>query len=397
MQFRHTAALALATGLLTGAAIVPAQARVSSACIASLKAQVTRAGIPASLAARALDGASYDEKVVRFSRSQPEFRTPVWDYMTFLVDDERIADGKTNMQQWSKTLAAVEERFGTDRYIIAALWGIESDYGKIRGEFFLPHAMANLVCAGRKKQLFTRQLIAGLKLVQSGDVKYEDLYSSWASAFGQTQFIPETYRRLAVDFDGDGRRDLINSVPDALASTANFLVKAGWRSNEPWGFEVKLPRGYNGPSGRKRRANVQDWAKRGITNIDGSPLKSNFQAGLLLPAGVKGPAFLVGRNFDALYSYNAAESYALAISHLSGRLKGRGPLAGRWPTNDPGLTRAQRLQLQILLLKAGYDIGEADGKIGPATTGAIKKVQEKIGMKPNGRPSMAVYKALGGT
>lgn len=394
MKLARTAAIAFATAML--AAAVPAQAQVSQSCIAGLKSKATRAGVSASLAARALDGAKYNEKVVRFSRTQPEFRTPVWDYMTFLVDEPRVADGMANMQKWGKTLEAVEKRFGTDRYIIAALWGIESDYGQIKGEFFLPHAMANLVCANRKKDLFTRQLIAGLKLVQSGDVKYEDLYSSWASAFGQTQFIPETYQRLAVDFDGDGRRDLVNSVPDALASTANFLVKAGWRSNEPWGFEVKLPPGYNGPSGRKRRASVQDWAKRGITNIDGSPLKSSFQAGLLLPAGKNGPAFLVGRNFDALYSYNAAESYALAIGHLSDRLKGRGPIVAPWPTNDPGLTRAQRLQLQILLLKAGYDIGEADGKIGPVTTAAIKKVQEKIGMKPNGRPSMAVYKALGG-
>ena len=388
--------LAAAALTFTVLAAAPAQSQVSSACIAGLKARVTAAGLPASLASKALDGAKYNEKVVRFSRSQPEFRTPIWDYMAFLVDGPRIADGKANMQKWAKTLAAVEQKYGTDRYIIAALWGIESDYGQIRGEFFLPHAMANLVCANRKKDLFTRQLIAGLKLVHAGDIKLDDLYSSWASAFGQTQFIPETYRRLAVDFDGDGRRDLVNSVPDALASTANFLVNAGWRSSEPWGFEVKLPRGYNGPSGRKKRANVQDWARRGITNVDGTPLKSSFSAGLLLPAGVNGPAFLVGRNFDALYSYNAAESYALAISHLSDRLKGRGELAARWPTNDPGLSRAQRLELQKLLLRAGYDIGEADGKIGPVTTSAIKQVQEKNGMKPNGRPSMAVYKALGG-
>ena len=381
---------------LTVLAAAPAQSQVTQACIASLKARVTSAGIPASLAAKALDGARFNEKVVRFSRTQPEFRTPVWDYMAFLVDGPRIADGKANMQKWAKTLAAVERKYGTDRHIIAALWGIESDYGQIRGEFFLPHAMANLVCANRKKDLFTRQLIAGLKIVQAGDIKLDDLYSSWASAFGQTQFIPETYRRLAVDFDGDGRRDLVNSVPDALASTANFLVNAGWRPDEPWGFEVRLPRGYNGPSGRKKRASVQDWARRGITNVDGSPLKSNFSAGLLLPAGANGPAFLVGRNFDALYSYNAAESYALAIGHLSDRLKGGSDLAARWPTDDPGLTRAQRLELQKLLLKAGFDIGEADGKIGPVTTNAIKKVQERNGMKPNGRPSMAVYKALGG-
>lgn len=376
---------------------VPAHANpVTASCISSIKSTVKRAGVSPSLVDRALDGAKYNEKVVRFSRTQPEFRTPVWDYMTFLVDQPRIDDGLALMKKHASTLAAVEKRYGVDRYIIAALWGIESDYGQIKGEFFLPHAMANLICANRKKKLFTRQLIAGLKLVESGDVRYDDLYSSWASAFGQTQFIPETYRRLAVDFDRDGRRDLVNSIPDALASTANFMVKAGWRSGEPWGFEVRLPANYKGPSGRKRRANVQGWAKRGITNVDGSPLKSSFSAALLLPAGVTGPAFLVSRNFNALYSYNAAESYALAIGHLSDRLKGRGPIAARWPTNDPGLTRAQRLQLQILLLKAGYDIGEADGKIGPVTTRAIKKVQQKIGMKPNGRPSMAVYKALGG-
>lgn len=386
---------ALALTLLAGMN-VPAQAKVSKDCIASIKKTVKRAGVKPSLVDKALDGAKFNEKVVRFSRSQPEFRTRIWDYMAFLVDPARIADGKANMDRHASTLAAVERKYGVDRYIIAALWGIESDYGQVRGEFFLPHAMANLICANRKKGLFTRQLIAGLKLVQNGDVRLDDLYSSWASAFGQTQFIPETYRRLAVDFDRDGRRDLVNSIPDALASTANFMIKAGWRSNEPWGFEVKLPKGYRGPSGRKSRASVQTWAKRGLTNVDGSPLKSNYSAGLLLPAGKSGPAFLVTRNFNALYSYNAAESYALAIGHLSDRLKGRGPLVKRWPTNDPGLTRAQRLQLQKLLLAAGYDIGEADGKIGPMTTRAIKKVQAKAGMKQNGRPSMAVLKALGG-
>ena len=386
---------ALALTLLAGISI-PAQAKVSKSCIAGIKKTVKRAGVKPSLVDTALDGAKFNEKVVRFSRSQPEFRTRIWDYMAFLVDPARIADGKANMDRHASTLAAVEKQYGVDRYIIAALWGIESDYGQIRGEFFLPHAMANLICANRKKGLFTRQLIAGLKLVEKGDVRLEDLYSSWASAFGQTQFIPETYRRLAVDFDRDGRRDLVNSIPDALASTANFMVKAGWRSSEPWGFEVKLPNGYKGPSGRKRRASVQTWAKRGVTNTDGSPLKSNYSVGLLLPAGKSGPAFLVTHNFNALYSYNAAESYALAIGHLSDRLKGKGPLVKRWPTNDPGLTRAQRLQLQKLLLAAGYDIGEADGKIGPITIGAIKKVQAKAGMKQNGRPSMAVLKALGG-
>ena len=387
-----TAALALVT--LAGTA-APAEASLSS-CVAGLKAKAKRAGVTSSLVERALTGVTYDEKVVRFSRTQPEFRTPIWDYMTFLVDPERIADGRQSLSRQANTLAAVEKRYGVDRHIITALWGIESDYGKIRGEFFMPHGLANVICAGRKPKLFTRELIAGLKLVQRGDLKLEDLQSSWASAFGQTQFIPTTYQRLAVDFDGDGRRDLVNSVPDALASSANFLRKAGWNPALPWGFEVNLPPGYRGPSGRKRRANVQTWAKRGITNVDGSPLKSRFSAGLLLPAGKNGPAFLVSRNFDALYSYNAAESYALAIGHLSDRLKGRGPISRAWPTNDPGLTRVQRTQLQRLLLRAGYDIGEVDGKIGPITIAAIKKAQKKFGLKANGRPSMSIYRALGG-
>ena len=374
----------------------PAEASLSS-CVAGLKAKAKRAGVKSALVNKALSGVKFDEKVVRFSRSQPEFRTPIWDYMTFLVDPERIADGKQALARHGKTLAAVEKKYGVDRYILTALWGIESDYGKIRGEFFMPHGLANVICAGRKPKLFTQQLIAGLKLVQRGDLKLDDLYSSWASAFGQTQFIPTTYQRLAVDFDGDGRRDLVNSVPDALASAANFLRKSGWNSSRPWGFEVRIPKGYRGPKGRKRRASIQTWTKRGITNIDGTPLKSRFSAALILPAGRNGPAFLVSRNFNALYSYNAAVSYALAIGHLSDRLRGRGPLSKPWPTNDPGLTRAQRTELQRLLLNAGYDIGEVDGKIGPITTGAIKQAQKKFGMKVNGRPSMSIYKALGGT
>jgi lytic murein transglycosylase len=394
MAFRHSAALALAFTVLAGAA-VPAHASLSS-CVAGLKSQAKRAGVKSALVEQALSNVKFDEKVVRFSRTQPEFKTPIWDYMTFLVDPERIADGRANLQKHANTLAAVERKYGIDRHIIAALWGIESDYGKIRGEFFMPHGLANVICAGRKPKLFTQQLIAGLKLVQRGDLKLDDLYSSWASAFGQTQFIPTTYQRLAVDFDGDGRRDLVNSVPDALASTANFLINAGWRKGELWGFEVKLPRNYRGPSGRKRRANVQTWAKRGITNVDGSPLKSTFSAGLLLPAGKNGPAFLVGRNFDALFSYNAAESYALAIGHLSDRLKGRPGLSTPWPTNDPGLTRAQRTELQVLLKRAGFYNDEVDGKIGPLTTRAIKAAQKHYGMKANGRPSMSIYTALGG-
>jgi lytic murein transglycosylase len=380
----------IVTGLPGGAA-----ADLSS-CVAVIRNEVVRAGIDKALAARALADVAFDEKAVRFSRTQPEYRTPIWDYMAFLVDRERIVTGQAMLKEHAGTLAAVEKVYGVDRHVIAALWGIESDYGREKGEFFLPHALANVACAGRKPAFFRRELIEALKIVERGDLKLADLRGSWAGAFGQTQFLPSTYRRLAVDFDKDGRRDLVHSVPDALASTANFLRKAGWTVGQSWGYEVRIPAGYRGPSGRTRRAAVSSYGKLGVTRIDGAAVQGNNRAGLILPAGPKGPVFLVFSNFDALYSYNNAESYALAISHLSDRLKGGSALATAWPTDDPGLSRRQRREVQKLLIARGYDIGEADGRIGPVTIKAIKQVQQELGMKPNGRPSSMLYKALGG-
>ncbi len=280
--------------------------------------------------------------------------------------------------------------------MIAALWGVESNYGQDQGDFYIPHALANVACAGRRASFFRGELIQALKLVSRGDLKLADLRGSWAGAFGQTQFIPSTYRRLAVDFDGDGRRDLVNSVPDALASAANYLKKAGWRSGQSWGYEVRLPRRYKGPSGRKKRASASTWGKRGIIGMNGKKPSGKASAGLIVPAGAKGPAFLVFSNFNAIYSYNAAQSYALAISHLSDRLKRGMPFKTPWPTSDPGLSRAQRLGLQKLLIRHGYDIGEADGRIGPVTRAAIKKAEANSGMPQTGRPGTKIYRALGG-
>lgn len=398
MSSRAARLALLLVPLAAGVMCAPMSASAASldACVAGLHARALKAGVSRSVADKALGRVAFDEKAVRFSRTQPETRTAIWDYMAFLVDPPRIADGRAMMKRHDATLRAVEKAYGVDRYILAALWGIESDYGRFRGDFFLPHALANVVCAGRKPRFFTNELIQALKLVSRGDLALSDLRGSWAGAFGQTQFLPSTYVRLAVDFDRDGRRDLVNSVPDALASTANYLKKAGWRSGRGWGYEVRLPKGYRGPSGRKTRARIADWSRRGITRVDGARLSGGGRAALLLPAGRSGPAFLVTRNFNALYSYNAAEAYALAIGHLSDRLRGRGPLRARWPTDDPGLTRAQRTELQRLLLANGYDVGEVDGRIGPITMRAIRAAERRLGMKPTGRPGMKIYRALGG-
>ncbi len=240
-------------------------------------------------------------------------------------------------------------------------------------------------------------MLAALKLVERGDLPLDDLYGSWAGAFGQTQFIPTTYESLAVDFDGDGRRDLVNSVPDALGSTANYLKSGGWRTGEPWMIEVKVPPNYNGPSGRENTAGIATWTRRGVVRADGARLSGGGEAGLLLPAGPQGPAFLVFRNFDVIYSYNRAESYALAISHLADRLAGYPAFRTPWPTDDPGLSRAERLELQKRLLAEGYDIGEADGQVGPVTRAAIAEAEKSLGMPPTGRAGQKIYRALGGS
>ena len=383
-------------GILSLLMIAPAAANFER-CVSGLKSSAIKSGVDRDIVAAALDGAKPDEKVLRLSKAQPEFKTPIWDYLGFLVDDQRIADGQAMMQKYDDVLRRAEEQYGVSRYVIAAVWGVESDYGKEAGNNFLPHALSTLVCQGGRRTKFWRgELMAALQIVDRGDLPLTALYGSWAGAFGQTQFIPSTYRRLAVDFDGDGKRDLVGSVADALGSTANYLKNAGWKRGESWLIEVKVPSGYRGTKGRKRKASLSTWAKRGVVRADGSALSGGAKAGLLLPAGSEGPGFLVFRNFDAIYRYNLAESYALAISHLADRLAGYPALRTPWPTDDPGLSRAERRHLQELLLAAGYDIGEADGKIGPITRAAIREAEEKFGMKATGRAGRKVYTALGG-
>lgn len=392
----HSAIIVAAVGAASLAAAQPARADFAS-CVAGLKQAAIRSGISPELASRALDGAKADEKVLRFSKAQPEFKTPIWDYIAFLVDEERVKDGRKLLRKHRRVLSQIERQYGVDRHVVVAVWGVETDYGEEVGDFFLPHALANLACQGGRRADFWRgEMISALSLVQSGDLELNELYGSWAGAFGQTQFIPSTYKRLAVDFDGDGKRDLVRSVPDALASTANYLRRSGWQPGEPWMIEVKVPANYSGPSGRKSKASLSSWGSRGVVRADGKALSGGGSAGLLLPAGPGGPGFLVFRNFDAIYSYNLAESYALAISHLADRIAGYPAFRTSWPTDDPGLSRKERLQLQKLLIRKGYDIGKADGKIGPITKSAIAEAEKSYGMEPTGRAGRKIYQALGG-
>lgn len=377
-------------------AATPAAADFSS-CVAHLRAEAQAQGISGQTFDAAFKGVTAEPKVIELMNNQPEFKTPIWDYLATLTDDEKVADGRAAMRQYAQALAAAEHRYGVDRYAIAAVWGVESDFGRAQKRFYLPQALSTLVCTGGRRQAYFRgELFATLKIIQRGDLEAADLWGSWAGAFGHTQFMPSTYLRLAVDGDGDGRRDLVNSVPDALMSTANYLRHSGWATGHGWGYEVQIPAGYSGPSGRTARHPLSFWSHHGVRKYGGGGLSGAGSAALLTPAGRNGPAFLVFKNYDAAYSYNGSEAYALAISVLSDKLRGGPGVRGTWPTDDLGLTRAQRRELQRLLISRGYDVGEPDGAVGAKTRAAIKEIEAQLGMPQHGRPGMKVLRALGG-
>lgn len=388
----------LAFGTLAAALSLPARAEmVFDDCIAGLQSQATAQGVSTDSYRAHTQGLLPDMSVLELLDAQPEFTTPLWDYLAALVDDQRVADGQAMLATHQMLLAQVAERYGVDAQTVVAVWGVESDYGRIFGKRPLLSSLATLSCFGRRQAFFRGEFIATLKLLQAGDIRAEGLTGSWAGAFGHTQFMPSTYTRIAVDFDGDGRRDLVGSIPDALGSTANYLKQAGWQTGQPWGYEVKLPPGFDvSLAGRSRRRPLSDWVARGVVRVDGSPIvASDTPSALLLPTGVAGPAFLVFRNYDAIYAYNASESYALAIALLSDRLRGGSGIVAAWPTDDPGLSRTQRKELQVLLLARGHAIGEADGLIGTQTRRAIQSEQLRLGLLPaDGRAGRKILDAL---
>ncbi|MGV3726288.1 lytic murein transglycosylase [Hydrogenophaga sp.] len=375
----------------------PAAASEFTTCLNTLRAPARAVGVSDATFTQHTQGLQPDMSVIDKLNFQPEFRTAIWDYLAGLVDDQRVAEGTAMLAQHADTLARVSERFGVDPATVVAVWGVESNFGQTFGKSPLVQSLGTLSCFGRRQAYFRTELYATLRILQAGHIAPERLVGSWAGAFGHTQFMPSTFERLAVDFDGDGKANLMDSTPDALASTANFLAKAGWQTGQPWGFEVKLPSGFNTSNeGRRTKRTMDDWAARGVRRVDGSALPAMGSAGLLTPAGPQGPAFLVLRNFDAIYSYNAAESYGLAIAHLSDRLRGGGPFVTPWPTDDPGLSRAERREVQTLLIARGHDIGEVDGMLGDKSRVAIRAEQTRMGQEATGRAGQKLLKALRG-
>lgn len=369
-------------------------------CLANLRSQAIASGVSASSYDRYTQNLKPDYSVIDKLNYQPEFSTAIWDYLSGLVDDERVQAGKQKLAQHRAVLNRVEQAYGVPAETVVAVWGVESNYGDISGKYPLLQALGTLSCEGRRQSYFRGEFFAAMRILQRGDLNQDQLYGSWAGAFGHTQFMPSTYERLAVDFDGDGRRDLVSSTADALASTANFLKQAGWQTGMPWGFEIKIPQGMSiAGESRRNKKSLNSWIAQGVTRADGTALiqgnlSGSTPAGLISPAGANGPIFLVFKNFDAIYSYNAAESYGLAIAHLSDRLRGGTAFLTSWPTDDAGTSRAERREIQQFLVKRGYDIGVVDGLIGDKSRQAIRQEQTRLGLNPTGRAGQQILRAF---
>ena len=369
-------------------------------CLTNLRSQAIASGVTGLTYDRYTQNLTPDYSVIEKLNYQPEFSTPIWDYLSGLVDEERVQLGQQKLAQHREVLNRVAASYGVPAETVVAVWGVESNFGQISGSYPLLQALGTLSCEGRRQSFFRGEFFTTMRILQRGDLTEQQMKGSWAGAFGHTQFMPSTYEELAVDFDGDGRRDLVSSTSDALASTANFLKKRGWQTGMPWGFEVRIPDDLSivGES-RRNKKSLSSWMSRGVVRADGSALiqgnlSSSSAAGLMAPAGANGPVFLVFKNFDAIYSYNAAESYALAIAHLSDRLQGSGGFSKAWPTDDAGTSRAERREIQQFLLNKGYDIGSVDGLIGDKSRQAIRQEQIRLGLSPTGRAGQQILAAF---
>lgn len=379
------------------AAPVPDERQAAfSAWLAQFRQQAAAAGIQEPTLRAALDTARLLPSVVERDRSQPEFTRSVWDYLDTAVSPQRVTRGQAKRQEAAAAADAAAARYGVPAEVLVAVWGMESNFGSNYGDIPTIDALATLGFDGRRADWARQQLIAALRIVQNGDIDAAHMIGSWAGAMGQTQFLPTNFLAYAVDADGDGRRDIWGSMPDVLASTANYLARAGWQAGQPWGVEVQLPPTFDyGRADMAIRQPASAWAAEGVRSIDGSALPAPLtDAAVLLPAGARGPAFIVGPNFRAILRYNNSTSYALAVGVLSDRIDGGDGVRGAWPRDSGTLSRTQVREMQSLLAERGHSAGTPDGLIGPATRDAVRQYQRAAGLPADGYPSSELLERL---
>mgnify|MGYP006377403603 FL=1 len=374
----------------------PAQAPVSFAeWREQFRIEALAQGISPRTFDQAFAGISPDPAVLRADSSQPEFTRPVWEYLQSAASPTRVRSGQAKLQQEQANLAAIQQQYAVEAPYLVAVWGLESNYGQFMGEQSVIRSLATLAYAGRRQAFAHSQLLAALGILQQGDIQASSMRGSWAGAMGQTQFIPTTFNTHAVDFDGDGRRDIWNSSADALASAAHYLQASGWRSGQPWGFEVQLAKNFDyALADPDNRRSVREWQAIGVITAAQDAQLADAQAALVLPAGYRGPAFLVLDNFRAILKYNNSTSYALAVGLLGDRLQGRGEIRAAWPLDEKPLSRSQRIELQDRLSARGLNPGPADGIIGANTRKAVRAFQQSQGWPADGYPTLHLLQRL---
>lgn len=334
-------------------------------------------------------------KVIELSKKQPEFVVTAADYVGRRVTDKQTGTGQAMSGEWSKTLAKVASTWGVQPEAVLAIWGIETNFGGYMGDFNSVHALATLTQGGYRADYFRSELLTALQILQQGHVSASKMIGSWAGAMGHPQFMPSSFMRYAVDFKGDGHKDIWNSIPDALASTANYLKSFGWRGGETWGYEIKLPDGFNYANvWSQTDATLGQWADAGVTRANGKAFpRASDKARVFMPMGGHGPVFAVLQNFGVIKRYNNSDSYALAVGHLADRIIGGKGFSQSWP-QDTALNKSQRTEVQQMLLRKGYDIGTPDGVIGPRTRNAVIDWQARSGLLPDGHVSGRLLSAL---
>lgn len=365
-------------------------------CVAGFWPEAARRGVSQASFQRFTADLSPDLRIMDLMDSQPEFTKSVWDYLDILVTETRLTRGREVLAKNAPIFAAVEKAYGVDRYVVAAIWGIESNYSTQGGDRSVLNSTATLACVGRRQAYFKDEFLAALEILHHGDLTPQQMRGSWAGAFGATQFMPTAFKRFAVDFDGDGKRNTVDDVPDIIASTAAKFKKDGWQPGQTWGYEVVVPPGFNYLyADRAKQMTIAQWQHLGITRPGGKPFpRGADQAFLLAPAGADGPGFLMLGNFRAIMRYNPSEAYALAIGHFADRLRGGAPLVQEWPRQERVLSRAERLELQELLTQRGFYRGEADGNLGGETRKALRSFQASIGSPADGFASSGVLDRL---
>jgi membrane-bound lytic murein transglycosylase B len=383
--------------LMTAAAIREAAANFDN-CIASMWPDAARRNISQASFQRFTAGLMPDLRIMDLMDSQPEFTKSIWDYLDILVNEVRLTRGREVLAKYKPEFDAAEKAYGVDRFAIAAIWGIESNYSTQMGDRSVLQSTATLACVGRRQKYFRDEFLSALEILHRGDLRPEQMRGSWAGAFGPTQFMPTAFKRYAVDADGDGRRDVVDDPADLIASTANNLKKDGWQTGQTWGYEVVVPSGFNYMlADRAKAMTIAQWEHLGLKRAANAPFPHpTDKAYLLAPAGAEGPGFLMLQNFRVIMKYNPAEAYALAIGHFADRLRGAAPFVQPWPRQERELTRAERLELQQLLVQRGFYRGTPDGQLGGQTREALRGFQASIGAPADGFASSDVLERLRG-